>query len=83
VGGAYGAAARLGVNRTTLLRRMKKYGIYAKQYAYPQRLLKRCRKSLASSWKPHRTLQVVKSRSLNALKYYHPWWYIYRGDHYA
>ena len=37
VGGAYGAAARLGVNRTTLLWRMKKYGIYAKQYAYPQR----------------------------------------------
>jgi transcriptional regulator with GAF, ATPase, and Fis domain len=33
VGGAYGAAARLGVNRTTLLFRMKKYGIYAKQYA--------------------------------------------------
>jgi formate hydrogenlyase transcriptional activator len=32
VGGAYGAAARLGVNRTTLLWRMKKYGIYAKQY---------------------------------------------------
>jgi hypothetical protein len=30
-------AARLGVNRTTLLGRMKKYGIYAKQYAYPQR----------------------------------------------
>jgi transcriptional regulator with GAF, ATPase, and Fis domain len=32
-GGADGAAARLGVNRTTLLWRMKKYGIYAKQYA--------------------------------------------------
>ncbi len=30
-----------------------------------------------------RTQQVVKSRFLNALKYYHPWWYIYRGDHYA
>jgi transcriptional regulator with GAF, ATPase, and Fis domain len=37
VGGADGAAVRLGVNRTTLLWRMKKYGIYAKQYAYPQR----------------------------------------------
>jgi formate hydrogenlyase transcriptional activator len=37
VGGAYGAAARLRVNRTTLHWRMKKYGIYAKQYAYPQR----------------------------------------------
>ena len=37
VGGAYGAVARLGVNRTTLLWRMKKYGIYAKQYANPQR----------------------------------------------
>src|SRR5260370_17768499 len=33
VGGADGAAVRLGVNRTTLLWRMKKYGIYAKQYA--------------------------------------------------
>src|SRR6202451_1202760 len=33
VGGARGAAARLGVNRTTLLARMKKFGIYAKQYA--------------------------------------------------
>ena len=33
VGGADGAAARLGVNRTTLLARMKKFGIYAKQYA--------------------------------------------------
>src|SRR6266481_5114038 len=33
VGGADGAAARLGMNRTTLLSRMKKLGIYAKQYA--------------------------------------------------
>jgi formate hydrogenlyase transcriptional activator len=33
VGGAAGAAARLGMNRTTLLSRMKKFGIYAKQYA--------------------------------------------------
>ena len=33
VGGADGAAARLGTNRTTLLSRMKKFGIYAKQYA--------------------------------------------------
>jgi formate hydrogenlyase transcriptional activator len=33
VGGIDGAAARLGMNRTTLLSRMKKFGIYAKQYA--------------------------------------------------
>ena len=33
VGGADGAATRLGINRTTLLARMKKFGIYAKQYA--------------------------------------------------
>jgi formate hydrogenlyase transcriptional activator len=33
VGGSDGAAARLGMNRTTLLSRMKKFGIYAKQYA--------------------------------------------------
>jgi len=33
VGGAEGAAARLGMNRTTLLSRMKKFGIHAKQYA--------------------------------------------------
>ena len=33
VGGGDGAAARLGMNRTTLLSRMKKFGIYAKQYA--------------------------------------------------
>jgi formate hydrogenlyase transcriptional activator len=33
VGGADGVAARLGMNRTTLLSRMKKLGIYAKQYA--------------------------------------------------
>jgi formate hydrogenlyase transcriptional activator len=33
VGGADGAAARLGMNRSTLLSRMKKFGIYAKQYA--------------------------------------------------
>jgi len=33
VGGADGAAARLGLNRTTFLARMKKFGIYAKQYA--------------------------------------------------
>jgi len=33
VGGPDGAAARLGMNRTTLLSRMKKFGIYAKQYA--------------------------------------------------
>jgi formate hydrogenlyase transcriptional activator len=33
VGGADGAAGRLGMNRTTLLSRMKKFGIYPKQYA--------------------------------------------------
>jgi formate hydrogenlyase transcriptional activator len=33
VGGADGAAERLGMNRTTLLSRMKKFGIYAKQFA--------------------------------------------------
>jgi formate hydrogenlyase transcriptional activator len=33
VGGPDGAAARLRMNRTTLLSRMKKFGIYAKQYA--------------------------------------------------
>jgi formate hydrogenlyase transcriptional activator len=33
VGGRDGAAARLGMNRTTLISRMKKFGIYAKQYA--------------------------------------------------
>src|SRR5882762_434523 len=33
VGGADGAAARLGMNRTTLLSRMKKFGIYPKHYA--------------------------------------------------
>jgi formate hydrogenlyase transcriptional activator len=33
VGGADGAAARLGMNRSTLLSRMKKFAIYAKQYA--------------------------------------------------
>ena len=33
VGGADGAAARLGMSRTTFLSRMKKFGIYAKQYA--------------------------------------------------
>jgi len=32
VGGADGAAERLGINRTTLLSRMKKFGIYPKQY---------------------------------------------------
>jgi formate hydrogenlyase transcriptional activator len=33
VGGADGAAARMAMNRTTLLSRMKKFGIYAKEYA--------------------------------------------------
>jgi formate hydrogenlyase transcriptional activator len=33
VGGADGAAASLGMNRTTFLSRMKRFGIYAKQYA--------------------------------------------------
>ncbi|HXO33737.1 MAG TPA: sigma 54-interacting transcriptional regulator, partial [Candidatus Acidoferrales bacterium] len=33
VGGADGAAARLGMNRTTLLSRMKKFGIFAKKYS--------------------------------------------------
>jgi transcriptional regulator with GAF, ATPase, and Fis domain len=33
VGGADGAAARLGMSRTTLLSRMKKLGIHAKQFA--------------------------------------------------
>jgi transcriptional regulator with GAF, ATPase, and Fis domain len=32
VGGADGAAARMGINRTTLLSRMKKFGIHAKQF---------------------------------------------------
>jgi formate hydrogenlyase transcriptional activator len=33
VGGADGAAARLGMQRTTFVSRMKKLGLYAKQYA--------------------------------------------------
>src|SRR6202453_2051410 len=33
VGGSDGAAARLAMNRTTLLSRMKKFGIFAKQYS--------------------------------------------------
>ena len=33
VGGATGAAARLAVNRTTLLARMKKFGIHPRDYA--------------------------------------------------
>ena len=33
VGGADGAAARIGVNRTTLISRMKKFGIDPRQYA--------------------------------------------------
>jgi len=33
VGGPDGAAARLGMNRTTFFSRMTKFGIYAKQYA--------------------------------------------------
>jgi formate hydrogenlyase transcriptional activator len=33
VGGADGAAARIGINRTTLLSRIKKFGIYPQQYA--------------------------------------------------
>ncbi len=32
VGGATGAAARMGINRNTLVSRMKKFGIYPKQY---------------------------------------------------
>jgi formate hydrogenlyase transcriptional activator len=32
VGGDNGVAAHLGLNRTTLLSRMKKFGIHAKQY---------------------------------------------------
>jgi formate hydrogenlyase transcriptional activator len=32
VGGENGAAARLGINRTTLLSRMKKLGIHPKQF---------------------------------------------------
>jgi formate hydrogenlyase transcriptional activator len=33
VGGANGAAARMGINRTTLISRMKKFGIDPKQYS--------------------------------------------------
>jgi formate hydrogenlyase transcriptional activator len=33
VAGKNGAAARLGLNRTTLLSRMKKFGISAKQFS--------------------------------------------------
>jgi formate hydrogenlyase transcriptional activator len=32
VGGAAGAAARMGINRNTLVSRMKKFGIYPRQY---------------------------------------------------
>ncbi len=32
VGGADGAAAQMGINRTTLLARMKKFGIDPRQY---------------------------------------------------
>ena len=33
VGGTNGAAARMGINRTTLVSRMKKFGIHAKQFS--------------------------------------------------
>jgi transcriptional regulator of acetoin/glycerol metabolism len=33
VGGADGAAIRLGINRTTLMYRMRKLGVYAKLYS--------------------------------------------------
>jgi len=33
VGGSDGAAAHLGINRTTLLARMKKFGVDRRQYA--------------------------------------------------
>jgi transcriptional regulator of acetoin/glycerol metabolism len=33
VGGSDGAATRLGINRTTLMYRMRKFGIYAKLYS--------------------------------------------------
>ena len=33
VGGPRGAAARMGINRTTLLSRMKKLAIHAKQFS--------------------------------------------------
>ncbi len=33
VGGTDGAAARMGINRTTLLARMKKLGIYSRDFA--------------------------------------------------
>jgi formate hydrogenlyase transcriptional activator len=33
VGGADGAAARIGINRTTLLSRIKKFGIHPQHYA--------------------------------------------------
>ncbi|MCM3905589.1 MAG: hypothetical protein ND866_28175, partial [Pyrinomonadaceae bacterium] len=33
VGGEDGAAARLGINRTTLLSRMKKLGVYPRQFS--------------------------------------------------
>jgi transcriptional regulator with GAF, ATPase, and Fis domain len=36
VSGADGAAVCLGINRSTLYSQMRKHGIYAKQYAYPQ-----------------------------------------------
>ena len=32
VGGATGAAARMGINRSTLVSRITKFGIYPKQY---------------------------------------------------
>jgi len=32
VGGAEGAAVRLGINRTSLLYRIKKFGIHPRQY---------------------------------------------------
>jgi formate hydrogenlyase transcriptional activator len=36
VGGPEGAASRLGINRTTLLARMKKLGIDPKLFSYPR-----------------------------------------------
>src|ERR1700756_484680 len=50
VGGADGAAARLGMNRTTFLSRMKKFGIYAKQYSLsPARLVASTFSTLSTS----------------------------------
>ena len=64
IGGPYGAAARLGLKRTTLLSKMKRLGIYQRRHQAATNELDEERKNEASVKQEHDEYRLPKSHNV-------------------